>query len=486
MTTIRAWMVAAVSAATGACSAAAGQTIVPGGPVSGTWDAAGSPYVVQGDLLVGDLLIKEGVEVLVDGPYSIEVLVRLRVLGTPTQRVTITSNNPVSWWKGIGFTDTGPGSEFRHCTLARSENSAVRIGGPSVSPPTFFRCSILDNRATGVMSEAGAGAGIHAVVPPGQMLIMDSCRIADNAVDPGVNAWGNYKGGGVYVHGAAEITGCVFEHNEVYAYGNCPGCGVTARGSAVFAEGDGEVALNVCTIVNGRAHAENGVDRDSRGAVYFAGTGVLRLTNCIVGCNETTGWNPQASGVWVESGEAEIVNTTIARNASEGLSNNGALVNVRNSILYFNASGGPQFVGTVAFEHSNVQGGIQPGPGNISNNPAFKGIGCDACQLGIISASPSVDAGDPDPGYNDACSPPSHGTVRNDMGAYGGPEGCGWPYPSWCYADCNDSCTLTVADFGCFQGKYVLGDLFADCNQSGTLTVADFGCFQGKYVLGCP
>ncbi|MFM9997154.1 MAG: hypothetical protein ACKVU4_15300 [Phycisphaerales bacterium] len=55
-----------------------------------------------------------------------------------------------------------------------------------------------------------------------------------------------------------------------------------------------------------------------------------------------------------------------------------------------------------------------------------------------------------------------------------------------CYPDCNESGNLTVADFGCFQGKYVLGDLYADCNASGALTVADFGCFQGKYVLGCP
>ncbi|MFM9995551.1 MAG: immunoglobulin domain-containing protein [Phycisphaerales bacterium] len=55
-----------------------------------------------------------------------------------------------------------------------------------------------------------------------------------------------------------------------------------------------------------------------------------------------------------------------------------------------------------------------------------------------------------------------------------------------CYPDCNNSNTLTVADFGCFQGKYALGDLYADCNASGNLTVADFGCFQGKYILGCP
>ncbi|MFM9994863.1 MAG: hypothetical protein ACKVU4_03575 [Phycisphaerales bacterium] len=55
-----------------------------------------------------------------------------------------------------------------------------------------------------------------------------------------------------------------------------------------------------------------------------------------------------------------------------------------------------------------------------------------------------------------------------------------------CYADCNLSGGLSVADFGCFQGKYVLGDMYADCNASGGLSVADFGCYQGKYVLGCP
>lgn len=57
---------------------------------------------------------------------------------------------------------------------------------------------------------------------------------------------------------------------------------------------------------------------------------------------------------------------------------------------------------------------------------------------------------------------------------------------SFCYPDANCSGTLTVADFGAFQGQYVLGNLYADCNNSGGLSVADFGCFQGAYVLGCP
>ena len=55
-----------------------------------------------------------------------------------------------------------------------------------------------------------------------------------------------------------------------------------------------------------------------------------------------------------------------------------------------------------------------------------------------------------------------------------------------CYPDCNGSGTLTVADFGCFQTKFVAQDPYADCNGSGTRTVADFGCFQTKFVAGCP
>ena len=57
-----------------------------------------------------------------------------------------------------------------------------------------------------------------------------------------------------------------------------------------------------------------------------------------------------------------------------------------------------------------------------------------------------------------------------------------------CYAncDCSDEPVLTVADFGCFQTKFVSGDPYADCNDDRMLTVADFGCFQSRFVSGCP
>jgi hypothetical protein len=55
-----------------------------------------------------------------------------------------------------------------------------------------------------------------------------------------------------------------------------------------------------------------------------------------------------------------------------------------------------------------------------------------------------------------------------------------------CYPDCNNSNTLTIADFGCFQAAFAAGNTYADCNGSGTLTIADFGCFQAAFAAGCP
>jgi hypothetical protein len=55
-----------------------------------------------------------------------------------------------------------------------------------------------------------------------------------------------------------------------------------------------------------------------------------------------------------------------------------------------------------------------------------------------------------------------------------------------CYPDCTGPGGLTVADFGCFQTRFVAGDRYADCDADNALTVADFGCFQTRFVAGCP
>jgi hypothetical protein len=69
----------------------------------------------------------------------------------------------------------------------------------------------------------------------------------------------------------------------------------------------------------------------------------------------------------------------------------------------------------------DVQGGWT-GSGNIDADPLFAPE-----NFYLTSGSPCVDAGDPDPAYNDpdssgAAKWPALGGLRNDIGAYGGPH----------------------------------------------------------------
>ncbi len=60
-----------------------------------------------------------------------------------------------------------------------------------------------------------------------------------------------------------------------------------------------------------------------------------------------------------------------------------------------------------------------------------------------------------------------------------------------CYANCNGDWApgwipnLNVADFTCFQTRFVAGDVYGDCNDDGKMTIADFACFQTRFVAGC-
>ncbi len=78
-------------------------------------------------------------------------------------------------------------------------------------------------------------------------------------------------------------------------------------------------------------------------------------------------------------------------------------------------------------------------------------------------------------------------TIVGDAMHNGAPEGWIATIPAYCGADCSVDGQLTVADFICFQSRFVLGDLlYADCSGDGGLTVTDFVCFQAGFVAGCP
>ena len=56
-------------------------------------------------------------------------------------------------------------------------------------------------------------------------------------------------------------------------------------------------------------------------------------------------------------------------------------------------------------------------------------------------------------------------------------------YP--CDADCDQSGSLDIDDFICFQTRFGLGDPAADCDSLGELDIDDFICFQTMFATGC-
>lgn len=170
---------------------------------------------------------------------------------------------------------------------------------------------------------------------------------------------------------------------------------------------------------------ENGIPNSIYGAAICSYTTPANLRNCIVSANEN-------AGIYQVGSSLNLVNYTVTGNHLEGIrvSNDGSF-GVTNSIIFSNNSSkdqilkGPAEVVTAAY--SDVQGVVLPGVGNISRDPAL----CSE-NRSLLAYSPCIDAGSPDPAFNDlcldsaACTPFARGTARNDMGAYGGPGGCAW------------------------------------------------------------
>lgn len=132
---------------------------------------------------------------------------------------------------------------------------------------------------------------------------------------------------------------------------------------------------------------------------------------------------------WPDSTGAQVVNNTIADNNDDGIwCYSGANVTIKNNIVTRNNTGisassgaAPLISFNDVFDNNwlnyNPQSGgaAAPGPGDISADPLFDTSSAPPYSLSF--ASPCINAGDPNPLYNDI-----DGT-RNDMGAFGGPSG---------------------------------------------------------------
>jgi hypothetical protein len=208
-------------------------------------------------------------------------------------------------------------------------------------------------------------------------------------------------------------------------------------GGGVYTSG-GQPKINYCKIVNNKAV---GLNQWGGGGICIGSAISPSITNSIVKDNNSPGGasgirvggcqdflaknvilekNTGQSAFHINRTTGKIINSTIIGNPGGGVKVYiESSINIINSILWENNNinsniSNPEMV-EVAY--SLVESDV---PG-IGNKKLFHLVD-EKNDLKLFKYSPCIDTGNPDPKYND-----KDGT-RNDMGAYGGPDGISYAY----------------------------------------------------------
>lgn len=226
------------------------------------------------------------------------------------------------------------------------------------------------------------------------------------------------EGGGILTALTSPIIRyCVIRDNEAMMLGS----GITSSGGGGIRSGDGNAKFYNCIIMNNTARYGAGIVLNYTGAT---------IKNCVVTGNFGSLAYSGGSGLWINNNNGSLLkiieNCTVVKNSATagtgGIYSNTSTTLIRNSIVRDNTSpGGTPYIGTMSITYSNVNS-TTPGTGNINANPQF-----DSANFILGLSSPCIDAGDTASIFNDKTSStpgmalyPSRGTLRNDIGAYGG------------------------------------------------------------------
>lgn len=142
-------------------AAGAAATDIPGGPVSGLWDAAGSPYHVLGDITVPaglTLTIAPGVEVEFGGAYRLTAQGTLLAVGTSSDSIAIAG----SGWSGIRLESPTTTSRLEFCRIGGADTGVASIDAPLEITDCLFHDHVTAVRVFGVGNPSPATVSIRS------------------------------------------------------------------------------------------------------------------------------------------------------------------------------------------------------------------------------------------------------------------------------------------------------------------------------------
>jgi hypothetical protein len=232
---------------------------------------------------------------------------------------------------------------------------------------------------------------------------------------------GRYReGGGILIQYSAPIIQFNIIHNNQVTDVS----GVVSTGGGGMRIGDSYPRIYNNVIMNNTGRYGAGI------VLNFTGG---ELKNNIICVNYGSYQYGAGSGIWLNGSFSRprlIINNTIVSNSATsgtpGIYGFGGVTgNFINNIIWGNsAPSGLQIAGgNFTFSYCDIQGGFT-GAGNINELPQF----ADSNYY-LLLGSPCIDKGDSSTLFNDPEDPnnpgfalyPAMGTLRNDIGAYGGP-----------------------------------------------------------------
>jgi hypothetical protein len=348
-----------------------GATVVSGN-VSGTWTTNGSPYILSADCTVASnqtLTIQPGVEAIVGPGSRLLGAGAITAIGTPEAPITFRGASPTNYWRGIFMELSGFTNRFYYCRLSDANEAALQF------------------------DVAGRNRVVGAEVINCEF---SNCERAVLAAAEGQNTNQPLSGSATFT---AAIHNCVFDSSGY-------GCMLITHSASYPG--------------NATAHAKltGNIFRSLRySAFVVSGTGTnisrpIFMNNTVVNANDGVAvWAPFEpvirNNIFLRTSSAVIAGTTTPDTSYNCFYNNTA-----------NFVGYPGIYGVPV--QNNHNGDPCDAFFNIFLDPQF----IDTNHFLLSNSSPCIDAGDP--AIADVCFQFSHGSAISDIGAYGGPEACGW------------------------------------------------------------